>query len=363
MRNRWTEVRTCIAAGALIALALAGVAAAAEPSPALQKVIAAAKQEGKLDVQWPTDLFGGIEGVAAMGKGMNAMFGTNIAVNFVPFASSVPRMLNTIIMTQQAGQPSPTNLFVAPNTLTALAWKRKVIVPVDWKALLPGRIDDKMIEADGTAIRIFTTLPGGIVYNTKLAPYRPQYLTDLLKPEWKGRIATTPYAANYDLLAANDWWGPAKTMEFGRKMAAQISGLLECGNYERIASGEFIGFEMDCAGTQVARFKRQGAPIDEVIPRDDANVRFYYVGLVKNAKQPNAAKLFTVFALTPEGQKILWKYADTDIYTFPESEMGKLVTADEKAGIKFRQIDIDWVERHPEITKPRLDIIKILTRK
>jgi ABC-type Fe3+ transport system substrate-binding protein len=358
MGKRWTGV----AAGALLACALA-VCAAAEPSPALQQVIAAAEKEGKLDIQWTPPLFGGLAGAAALGQGMNAMFGTHIAVNYAPGPSSVPEMLNAIIMSQQAGRGSPSSLFLAPSTLMVGAAKRKVVVPVDWKALLPGRIDDATVEADGMAVRVFSSRPGGIVYNTKLAPYRPESLSDLLKPEWKGKIATTPYAAGYDLLSSTDAWGAAKTLDFARKMAQQVSGLIGCNDLERVASGEFIAFALDCGGTEVPAYQRRGAPIEEVIPRDDTNVWFYYLGLTRNATEPNAAKLFTVFALTPEGQKLLWKYADADLHTFADSETGKIVAADEKQGIKFRRLDIGWVEQHPEIVKPRLEIIKILTRR
>ena len=76
-------------------------------------------------------------------------------------------------------------------------------MPVEWVSLMPDRIRPEYVEAGGSVVRTFTTLPGAIIYNTKLVPSVPKSLGDLLKPEWKGKIASTPYAAGWELLTAN----------------------------------------------------------------------------------------------------------------------------------------------------------------
>jgi hypothetical protein len=163
------RIRTVVAAGFMAAAVTALVLAAApravqafEPSPALKEVIDAAKKEGRLDIQWPTGVMGGTEAAVALGKGMNALFGTAIDVNFAPGPPSVPQMLGTIGMALAAGRPSPTSLFAGSTELAGLAWKKGMVLPVDWKSLMPQRIEDRIVEAEGTAIRAYTGVAGGM---------------------------------------------------------------------------------------------------------------------------------------------------------------------------------------------------------
>ena len=344
----------------LLGFLAAAPALAADPSPALKEVIAAASKEGKLDIQWASNLVGGRDGLKAMTDGMNAMFGTKIELRFTP-GPNLNDIMNTIVLSADAGRPSPTDLAIGSNQHASELWKRGVSLKVDWKALLPDRIQAESIEADGTAIRVFTTLPGGIVYNPQKVPYPPTKLTDLLKPEWKGKIASTPYASGFDLLAASDMWGEEKALEFARTLSKQISGLIRCNELERIASGEFIAYEMDCIGREWLSLARAGAPVQHVVPEDLPGQRFYYMVVPKNSKAPNAAELFITFLETHEGQELIWKYADTDLHTYPDGHMWNEVKAYEDKGIKFKQFTIEWFNAHPEALATLRKVIPILT--
>ena len=57
-------------------------------------------------------------------------------------------------------------------------------------------------ELNGQIIRIVTGLSGA-TYNSQLAPMKPTRLEDFLRPEWKGKIASTPYSAGFDILSAD----------------------------------------------------------------------------------------------------------------------------------------------------------------
>lgn len=346
---------------ALMALALAGTPAlAAEPSPALRQVIEAAQKEGKLDLQWGASILGGNGGVKEMGEAMNAMFGTAIAVRFTP-GPSLPEVLNKVVIALGAGLPSPTDAVIGTNQHAAEMHLAKVSVPVNWTELLPGRIDPSSVEADGAAIRVFTTLPGGIIYNTQSAPAKPVRLTDLLRPEWKGKIASTPYAASWELLTGSDVWGQERALDFARSLSAQVAGLIRCNELERIASGEFVAFAMDCTGRDWLQLQRKGAPIAFVVPEDFAAQRFYYLSLPKNSAHPNAAKLFIAFLHTAPGQKLIWKWTDTDLHTYPDSQLAKEIAAYEKNGINFRQFTIQWHLEHPEALEGQRKAVPILS--
>jgi ABC-type Fe3+ transport system substrate-binding protein len=332
---------------AVAALILAGaVARAAESSPALNRVIEAAKKEGKLNLEWGPDILGGNAGVTEMVDGMNAMFGTAIAVRFTP-GPSLPEVVNQVVITKSAGQRSPSDAVIGSDQHASDLAQRDISVPVDWVALLPGRIDPSSVEAGGRAIRIFTTMPGGIVYNVPRAPMKPTKLVDLLLPEWKGKIASTPYAGSWELLTGADVWGE-RGVDFARDLAPQLAGLMRCSELERVASGEFIAFAMDCTGREWLDLQRKGAPIAHVVPADFAALRFYYLSVVEHAANPNAAVLFVTFLETPEGQKLIWKYTNTDLHTYPQSQLASEIDAYRKGGIVFHNFMIQWHRDHPE---------------
>jgi ABC-type Fe3+ transport system substrate-binding protein len=347
---------------AATAVLLGTSAYAADPSPALKDVIEGAKKEGKLELQWGASIMGGHEGAKALGEAMNKMYGTNIAVRFTS-GPALPEVLNAVIISQGVGRPSPTDAIIGTNQHAAEAAIKGVTVPVDWVSLLPGRIQKESVEADGAAIRVFTTLPGGIIYNTQKVPYKPTKLADLLKPEWKGKIASTPYAASWELLTANDVWGMEPALDFAKAMSGQIAGLIRCNELERIATGEFIAFAMDCTGRDWVELQRKGAPVAHVVPADFPAQRFYYMGIAKNAANANAAKLFVTFLHTVEGQKIIYEQSDTDLHTYPESLVAKEIAEYEKQGVKFRQYTVQWHLQHPEALEGQRRAVPLLARK
>lgn len=347
------------AAGVMLLLGAYSVSAA-ERSPALTELIAAANKEGKLELQWGSTVLGGNDGTRTITEAMNAMFGTKIVTRFTP-GPNANESLNAIIVANSVNRPSPTDVFIGSNQHGALIYEKKVGIEVDWTAFLPGRIEAASMEANGAALRTITVFPGGIIYNTMRAPYPPTKLEDLLKPEWKGKIASTPYASGFDLLSSNDVWGGERTLDFARKLSAQMAGLMRCNELERIASGEFIAYAMDCTGTDWQELKRKGAPINHVVPADFAAVRFNYTTVPKNSANPNAAKLFVTFLHTPEGQKLLWRYMTADLHTYPESQMASVVQEYEKKGVKFHQFDILWYLAHPEAREGIGKVVPILT--
>jgi ABC-type Fe3+ transport system substrate-binding protein len=346
------------AVSAALSLA-AGAALAAEPSPALKEVIAAAQKEGRLELQWGADILGGRDAAREIADGMNKLYGTKIDVRFTA-GPNLNDILNTVIVSAGANAASPTDIMIGSNQHASELYKKNISVPVDWAALLPGRIQADSIEAGGTALRIFTTFPAGIIYNTQQAPYAPTKLSDLLKPEWKGKIASTPYASGFDLMAAT--WGEEQTLDYARKLSTQIAGLIRCSELERVATGEFIGFAMDCLGTDWRELQRKGAPINHVIPADLAAQRFYYMAIPKHARSPAAAKLFIAFLSTPEGQKLAWKWGDSDLHTYPDGNMAKEFAEYDKKGVKFHQFTVDWYNEHPEALATLRKVVPILTQ-
>jgi ABC-type Fe3+ transport system substrate-binding protein len=343
------------------ALAVTGTASAQEMNAALKELVAAANKEGTLTLSWSGSTFAGIQGAARFQAAMNKLYGTNIRVNFLPGAD-MARIVNQLATEYAAGQKASVDIALgaAPQIVPVL--KANFFEPVDWKSYLPGRITDEMIEMDGRLIRIVTGLSGS-TYNSALAPMKPTTLEDFLKPQWKGKIASTPYAAGFDVLLADDVWGKDKTVAFVRELSRQITGLIRCGEAERIATGEYLALVMDCTGQDALQWQEKGAPVGQMMPLDAAQQRYYYFAIPKNAQHPNAAKLYTLFTMTDEGQKLSYDTWKTDLHFLPGSKMGKMVDDYKKLNVKFKEVTVNWYGQHPEIDAAKSELIKILTTK
>ena len=127
----------------------------------------------------------------------------------------------------------------------------------------------------------------------------------------------------------------------------QVVGLIRCNEIERVASGEFLAFVMDCSGSQTFEAQAHGSPVEHVIPVDGAMLRHRMLTVPKNAEHPNAAKLFTTFMLTKEAQKQLWDSDFSDMYLFPESQMGQSGETSGKTRRKIFRADGRLGRRQP----------------
>ena len=344
-----------------LAVAACASAPAQEINAALKDLAAAADHEGTLTLSWSGSTLSGIQGAARYQAAINKYFGTNIRINFLPGAD-MARIINTLATEYSAGQKASVDIALgaAPQIVPVL--KASFFESVDWKKYLPGRISDDMVEWNGELIRIVTGLSGA-TYNSALAPMKPTMLDDFLKPAWKGKIASTPYSAGFDILLADDIWGKEKTVAYVRALSKQITGLIRCGEAERIATGEYLALVMDCTGQDALQWKEKGAPLDQMMPLDAAQQRYYYFAIPKNAQHPNAAKLYTVFMMTEEGQKLAYDTWKTDLHSLPGSQMGKMVDDYKKLNVKFKEVTVAWYSQHPEIDAGKSELIKILTTK
>jgi iron(III) transport system substrate-binding protein len=272
------------------------------------------------------------------------------------------RIGNQLATEFSAGQKAHVDIMLGAAPQMAPLVKLNLFEPVDWKHFQPSRINANMTELDGKLIRVVTGLSGA-TYNSRLAPMKPTSLEDFLKPEWKGKIASTPYAAGFDVLLAEDVWGKDRTIAYMRKLSTQITGLIRCGEAERIATGEYLALVMDCTGQDALQWQEKGAPLAQMMPLDAAQQRYYYFAVPQNAQHPNAAKLYTLFMLSEEGQTISYETWKTDLHFLPGSRMGKMVDDFEKMNVKFKEVTTEWYLRHPEIDASKSELIKIITTK
>ncbi|HWE73319.1 MAG TPA: ABC transporter substrate-binding protein [Stellaceae bacterium] len=323
-------------AGLALAAFATGTTLAAEPSAGAKALAAAADKEGSLNVMWGEGTLGGLDGLGHFQDQINAAYGTHLKFTFTP-GPSMPAMGNQIATMIAAGQPSPSDIYIAYVRTMATLAPRHMFLKADWTSL---GVPADAVEEDGTMVRLVSALPG-ILYNTQKVPYKPESLSDFLKPEWKGKIASTPYVANFDILASNIGWGPERALDFANKVSPNLAGLLRCDEPDRLASGEFIAYFITCTGNDADDLIKKGAPLAQVVPRDFAVLGYFYLSVPTNAPHPNAAKLFVAHALTPEGQKLVYDDWGSDLDLLPGSRTHERILKVEKDyGVKMERFTV-----------------------
>ena len=233
------------------------------------------------------------------------------------------------------------------------------------------RLPKEQIVPGGGAIPEHTRI-GGLVYNTTMVPKNkvPKKLDDLLDPFWKGKLASTTYAAVWDRASvkANGTFDTEKAAGIRDLLQSLVNkgniiGLIGCGTeaMNRIATGEFAALALICSDNGVRVYQQKGAPVEMAYIAETSNVTHSYVALIKNAKYPNMGKLFMAFIQTPEGQALnrKWDFADTSFY--PENLMYKTVKSLEARGVTPPYIDIPtYMQVKPDVEKWKAQYKKIL---
>jgi ABC-type Fe3+ transport system substrate-binding protein len=357
-RDRSTGLAAAFAV--LAAVSLHGAksqAQSATMTPALKALAVAADREGEVSMKGSTDSFGGNQGAKLIADKINQAYGTKIKVKWVP-GGSFPEVGNEIAVAFRNNLPSPTDVYFGFSRNMAVFGKLGMFQTAPWHDYDPERLTDRAVE-QGAYVKIYSgTL--GFAYNTELAPSKPETLADFLKPEWKGKFATTAFAAGFEQLAAKEAWGPQKTLDYAKKFAQAVGGFMLCTDSDRLASGEFLAFVTDCSGGSMIRAAKSGAPLARVITPEYPLISYFYLAVPKNAEHPNAAKLFITYLLTPEGQKITYDLNLNDDHFFPDSRTGPEIAAVEKKfGFTYGEADVAWQETNEAGNAAQRDVGKL----
>ena len=331
----------------LIFLMLTGLIAAIAIIPGwafsqpLPQLIEGAKKEGSLVLSWGTGTMGGIEGSRALEKAFAKTYGFNLPFKFTP-GPAMPQFASRIIQEAKAGQPASSDLFIGSENHVA----RMSLKKFEWTKAFP-HITREMTDWDERVLVVVSRTPG-FTYNTNLVAANdvPQRVEDVLNPKWKGKIAATPYAASFDRLALI--WGEEKTTAFIQKFVKQVSGLIRCGEEERIANGEFAMLVFNCDLADANEMHQKGAPANGRIFKDAGILSYWYLTVPTNSAHPNAAALLAGLLLSKEGQEILWKTEKTSSHFVEGTYMNKLVKDQERQGVKFFANPVSEVVKNQE---------------
>ena len=228
------------------------------------------------------------------------------------------------------------------------------------KAAVPAHFRDPEDYWIGTNVHLLV-----ILQNTKLIPADagPKSWADLIKPEWKGKVAFTDPAnsgsaySNLTMLA--QMWGPG---EAGWDKVAQLLANTRVLNrsslvFQGVGNGEFpLGMSLEYAGYQ---WSSNGAPVKVIYPADGTVAQMEGVAIIKGGPNTEGARQFIDYVTRKDVREAILRFAfrrparqDLDLSQLPgqmpQLEMVKLVDYDEDA----------WVEKRAETAQKIQDIIR-----
>ena len=320
----------------------------------MQALVDGARREGRLDLVWSQSTLDGSAGARKLQDAINAKYGLNLTFNFTPGPAG-PSIGARIVQEVAAGQPSHTDI----QAISVYPDIQEAFEAVDWRQYVPGLPEDAMFYG-GRGVAWGTLLPG-ITYNTQLvsADRAPRSLQDFLKPEWKGKVAAPPYVVGRAVYATPEYLDQEPWFDFWRQYSRQVGGLMRCGEAERVLSGEFHAFAIDCGDYEARARQRQGQPLGHVIPAEGAPIRFWLMGVPLTAPHPNAAKLFVTYLLSREGQDFVWQADATDSYRLPGSKIAEVVKTYQDRGVKFHD-EHALLAKYPQLLDYEKEMLAIL---
>lgn len=202
-----------------------------------------------------------------------------------------------------AGAATPDVLLLADSVTMESLKNQNLLSP--YKSPQTARFDSALYDKEGyySGTKLITT---GIAYHSK-APVKPESWNDLLKPEVKN-MTTLPsplYSGAAQIHQAAIMDDPKLGWVYYEKLKAN-GAMPQSGNgavMSAIASGsKAYGVLVDY---MAIREKAKGAPIEFVFPKEGVSVVTEPVAIMNNSKNPEAARAFVDFVLSPEGQQLV----------------------------------------------------------
>jgi iron(III) transport system substrate-binding protein len=290
--------------------ALAATAVFAEPvraqapaaSPINQALIDAAKKEGKLAFYTAMDL--------AFAQQLGKAFETKYAIPVRVERSGAERIF------QRIGQEQSANINACDVVNTSDGAHCIVWIRNNWLApYLPEEVAKHFDKLYYDANGLFVTtrvLVSPIAYNTNLVKKEeaPKSFADLLDPKWAGKMVKAH--PSYSGTIMNSTYQTVQVLgwEYFEKLAKQRVMQVQSATDtpKKIQLGE-RAVMVDGAGYFIIRFKEEGSPVEIVYPTEGTPVATSPSAIMKNAPNPNAAKLFQNWMHSREAQQFLVDWA------------------------------------------------------
>jgi iron(III) transport system substrate-binding protein len=268
----------------------------------IDDLIANARKEGTIDFNAPSTV--SPAGVQKLGEAFNKKYGLNIIVNYHP-TGGMTGDVGKLVGHVAAGVAPDWDVMVIHDAGHATLWLRKLHRAFDYRSV---GVDPKVIHYDNGTVAFANqfVLPA---YNKKTLPSQdvPKSWEELADGKWKGgKLGMS--TATHHLARLATAWGEKKTTEYVKAIAKLEPFLGRLGDtYTRLQMGEIV-IAITMTDDFIHRAKTTGAPLAYAEAIEPVISPAYNSGVLKGARHPNVAHLFTVFLTSPEGQEIWEKY-------------------------------------------------------
>lgn len=226
-----------------------------------------------------------------------------VEVTFV--RDGTPRVMAKLRAEMEAGQPQADLLLIADSvTMEGLKKEGRLLAhPAADLSAYPAGLHDK--DKSWFATKLITT---GIVVNAK-APFKPASWADLARPEAKGLLVMpSPLTSGAALIHAvtlttnlPQGWGYYEALHANGAVAQGGNGDV----LKSVAGGEkLFGVVVDYLPI---REKAKGAPVEFIVPAEGVSAVTEPVAILRDTKNPAAAKAFVDFLLSKDGQELALK--------------------------------------------------------
>lgn len=331
-------------------------APAEEQTSAFKEALAAAQEEGELNLNWGFSARDTRELVSAFSSAY-----PGIQVTITPNPNQ-PANLATLLQETQAGRPTSTDAFIGvPEMWAALGpGGADAMEAVDWTALSPRA--ESLATSDNVGLSLFDQI-AGFTYNTSLIKDGevPKTAADIL--ELQQPVASTSYAAQFNALGTQDAMGTEGVNSYLSDF--KPAGFIGCGELSRLASGEFAALWISCGKNIGDIFAAQGAPLETAVIQDAAVTFPWYMGVPKNSEHPNAAKVWITWLNSEEGQRLLFEQEFADNRRLENSKTAEQIAEFESDGVEFIEADYEFVLANPDLFSRKYagGLIALLTKK
>lgn len=293
--------RSFLIAAALIAgtTGISGAAGAAEPAKITPELIAAATKEGKVVYYTSVE----VKIAESVAKAFEAKFpGIKVQVE----RTGSERVL------QRLAQEYSSRIYAADIVSTSDAahfvnWKKEGILAPYLPEEVAKHFPATQVDPDAAYLPWRASL-SVIAYNTRLVKPEeaPTSFADLLDPKWSGRLVKAHPSYSGTILTATFQIARDIGWDYFDKLAKQKVMQVQSATEppKKIAQGE-RRVMVDGNEYLSIQMKAEGAPIEIVYAKEGSPMIVSPAAVLKNAPNPNAARLFQNWTHTAEGQQLL----------------------------------------------------------
>ena len=291
--------RMTVAAVLLGAMGTAASAQAPAPYEATPELIAAAKKEGKVVWYTSTD-------VQVSEKAASAFEAKYPGIKVQVERSGSERVFQRI--SQEYGSKiHNADVIETSDAVHFLLFKKQgwlqPAVPSDVAKHWPKEVRD----ADGNYAAYRSHL-SVIAYNTRQVKKEeaPKSHADLLDPKWRGKIVKAHPGYSGTIMTGTHALSEALGWDFFEKLGKQRVMQVQSSTEppKKLAQGE-RPVMADGNEYNVFTLKEDGVPIEVVYATEGSPIAIGHAALLKNAPNPNAAKLFYAWMFTKEAQQLI----------------------------------------------------------